>query len=221
MGFALIRPASRPEISAAGAAGARPADADRAAAVLRADYERWSRWGVGVGAFVAATLGSVVAIGMVGALAALPGPPALFDLAVVALAVLVGIAGLVVLVLLWSSGRRVLAAATWWLRLPYAEGWRQRRAGGWLGARTVNFEPRVFVRILSATLALLIGIAGGSLFIRDAIEGIGIMSFLALAVGLIGLLSGLGQLGGVMRLVSGMSEADPLWVRIRSALRGS
>ncbi|MGM1017081.1 MAG: hypothetical protein ACQEW8_06035 [Actinomycetota bacterium] len=220
MGFALIRPASRPEITAAGATGARPADADRAAAALRADYERWSRWGLGVGAFVAAMLGSVVTVGMISAIAALPGPPAGLDLVVLALAAVVGIAGLVVLVLLWVSGRRILSAATWWLRLPYTEGWRQRRAGGWLGARTVNFEPRVFVRILSATLALLIGIAGVVLFIRDVIEGVGIMSFLSLTVGLIGLLSGLGQLGGVMRLVLGMSEADPLWVRVRSGLGG-
>jgi hypothetical protein len=43
------------------------------------------------------------------------------------------------------------------------------------------------------------------------------MTAAAAVVGVIALVAGVGQVGGVMHLVSGLSEADPLWVRIRSA----
>ncbi|MCM3657819.1 hypothetical protein M3147_11200 [Agromyces mediolanus] len=158
MAFALIRSQSRAFLERAGTADARIADADRAATVLRADVERWSRWWLGLLAFT---------------------------------------------------------AVSWWLRLPYTEGGRPRRAAGWLRARLVNLEPRVLVRLVSGTLALLLAVGALALVGRDLVVGTSPMTAAALAVGLIALASALGQLGGVLRLVSAVAEADPLWARIR------
>ncbi|WP_430593243.1 hypothetical protein [Humidisolicoccus flavus] len=221
MAFALILPSSRDAIRASGGDAAKPAEADAAASQLRRDYERLTRWWLGFAAFFMATIGAFVAIGTANEMVRLGGPVATVDLLVVVLAGLISLAGIAILVMLWRSGRVVLDAAVWWLRLPYRQGWRQRNAAGWVGARTVHYELRVFVRITTATLATLIGIGGVSLFVRDLLNGLEIMSFSALAIGLIGLASGFGQFGGVFRLTSGMSEADPLWVRIRSAFASS
>ncbi|GAA2451542.1 hypothetical protein [Agromyces soli] len=216
MSLVLIRPESRPYLSSAGRAGAPPADADRAAAVLRADVERWSRWWLGLLGFGCASLGAFVAIGMVGTIAALGLRPHPTDLVITVLAALLGLAGIALLVALWWSGRRLLRAAAWWLRLPYAEGARVPRAGGWVRARLVNLEPRVLVRLVSGTLALLLAVSGIALVVRDVNEGTGPMTAAAAAVAAIALAAGAGQLGGVLRLVSALGEADPLWVRIRS-----
>lgn len=220
MPFALILPASRPLIAEAGSDDARPVEADRAAAALRADFERWSRWGLGILGFALAAGGAFVAVGLIETVRMLGGTPVGSDLVAIVVAVVVALAGVALLVLLWWSGRRLLSAATWWMRLPYTRGGRQRRAGGWLQARTVNFEPRVFARIVTATLALLIAVGGISLFVRDLIEGPTSMTAAAATVGIVGAVSGIGQIGGVMRIVSGLSERDPLWVRIRSGVIG-
>lgn len=220
MPFALILPASRPLIAEAGSDDARPVEADRAAAALRADFERWSRWGLGILGFALAAGGAFVAVGLIETVRMLGGTPAGSDLVAIVVAVVVALAGVALLVLLWWSGRRLLSAATWWMRLPYTRGGRQRRAGGWLQARTVNFEPRVFARIVTATLALLIAVGGIALFVRDLIEGPSELTVAAGVVGVIAALAGIGQIGGVMRIVSGLSERDPLWVRIRSGVIG-
>lgn len=219
MAFALVLPSSREHLRAAGSPDARPVDADRAAAALRADWERWSRWGVGLLWFLLASTGLLVAAGMIGTIAMLGGTPAALDLVVIVIAVILAAIGLATLIALWRSGRRTLRAASWWLRLPYTRGGRQRRPAGWLRARTVNFEPRVFARITTATLALLLGIAGVSLLIRDLVTGWTSVTAAFRAVGLLALISGGVQFGGVLRLVSALSEGDPLWVRIRSAFR--
>lgn len=216
MSFSLIRPASRPYIAEAGSDDARLVDADRIAATLRADFERWSRWGLGIVGFVLTTAGAFVAVGLVETVRMLGGTPAGVDLVMIVGSSLVALAGIVLLAMLWWTGRRLLAASTWWIRLSYTRGGRRRRAGGWLQARTVNFEPRVFARIVTATLALLIAVGGIALFIRDLNEGVTSMTAAAAVIGAVGVFSGLGQTGGVMRLVSGLSEGDPLWVRIRS-----
>jgi hypothetical protein len=216
MAFALIRPSSRPHIDAARTPDARTVDADRFATVLRTDFERWSRWALGLGGFVLAIGGAFFAAGMIEAVWMLGGSAALVDLVVIVIAVVVGLAGVAILVALWWSGRKILSAASWWLRLPYTAGGRQRRAGGWIRARTVNLEPRVFLRLVTAALALLLAVGGVALFIRDLTGDVTPMTAAAAVVGVIALVAGIGQLGGVMRLVSGLSEADPLWVRIRS-----
>nr|WP_181062934.1 hypothetical protein [Pseudoclavibacter sp. RFBI5] len=217
----VIRSTSAPLVTAAESDEGSPADADRAAAELRRDFERWSRWGLGVLAFVLASVGSFVAVGLVGTVAMLGGAVAGVDLIATVVAALVGVAGIVLLLRLWWTGRRLVVAAAWWLRLPYLRAGRQRRPGGWVQARTINFEPRIFARLATATLALLFSVAGVALVVRDL--GAGLTSFTAATamVAVISGLSGLGQVGGVARLVSGVSELDPLWVRVRSLFAGA
>lgn len=219
MAFAFVLPASRAYIESAGADDARAVDADRAAAALRADYQRWSRWGLGLLAFVLAVLGVFVALGLTTTIVMLGGVPAPLDVAVVVIAALLGVAGIGMLVALWRSGRRILRAASWWMRLPYATGVRQRRAAGWIEARTVNFEGPIFVRIATSSLACLTGVMGLSVLIYDAVEGPSSITPAAVAVGAIALIAGVVQMGGVMRVVSAVAEGDPLRVRIRSGFR--
>lgn len=219
MPFAFVLPASREYIDATGAPDSRPVDADRGAALLRSDYERWSRWGLGLLAFLLAGLGLFVALGMIGTIAMLGGVPGVLDVVIIVVAAALAAAGVAVLVALSRSGRRILRAASSRLRSPYTHGGRQRRPAGWIRARSVNFEPRVFARITTASLALLLGIAGVSLVIRDIVAGWTSVSAAVGAVGLLALISGCGQLGGVLRLVSALSEGDPLWARIRSGFR--
>jgi len=215
MAFALIRPQSRAFLERAGTADARIADADRAATVLRADVERWSRWWLGLLAFTAAVAGAFVAVGFAATLLELGATPHPLDLGALVGSLLIALAGAALLLTLWWSGRRVHAAVSWWLRLPYTEGGRPRRAAGWLRARLVNLEPRVLVRLVSGTLALLLAVGALALVARDLVVGTSPMTAAALAVGLIALASALGQLGGVLRFVSAVAEADPLWARIR------
>lgn len=75
-------------------------DADRAAAVLRTDFERWSRWGLGLLGFALAIGGAFVTAEMIEAVRMLGGSLAPVDLAVIVTAVIVALAGLAVLVAL-------------------------------------------------------------------------------------------------------------------------
>ncbi|MGH1564806.1 hypothetical protein [Mumia sp. DW29H23] len=216
MSFRLIQRASLPWLDVADPS---PVEADRAAAQLRADYERWSRWALGLGAFTAATTGSFTALGVALTADEIDAPMHPIDVVGVAVAAALGLAGTAVLVLLWRSGRRLTRDAAAWMRVPYVVSGRTRTARGWLGARTVNVEPRILVRITSSTLALLLAVAGLSVAVRDLATESSALTFPATVVGLLALLSGLGQVGGVLRLVSGRGEADPLWHRIRTSVR--
>lgn len=219
MAFAFVLPSSRVHIEAAGAEDARPVDADRAAAALRADFERWSRWGLGVGAFVLAVLGVFLSIGLTSTIAMLGGVPGPLDVVVIVVAAVAGAAGIWMLLALWRSGRRLLRAASWWMRLPYVTGARQRRASGWIEARTVNFEGPIFARLTTVSLAMLLGVLGVSVLAYEAAEGPTSLTAAAVSVGVLALVAGCVQAGGVMRIVSAVSERDPLWVRIRSTFR--
>ncbi len=222
MAFALIQAASRPLLAAADAgepaASATPADADRAAAALRRDYERWSRWALGVVGFVVAAGGGFVAAGLVATIAALGGATAV-DVIATVIAGVVALVGAALLVALWRSGRALTRGASFWLRAPYASGQRAPRATGWVQARTVNLEPRVLVRLITATLALLVAVGGIALVVRDLGAGPSIMTVPALLVGVCGAFSGIGQIGGVMRIVNGLSARDPLWSRLTGSTR--
>jgi hypothetical protein len=218
MAFAFVLPSSRPWIGDA-ATGEDAAEATRIAVLLRKDYERWSRWTLGLGAFAAAALGVFVTGGMLDAIAALGGAMTAIDVVVVVIAVAVALAGIVILVRLWRTGRQLTGAAAAWLRVPYRSGAARRRAGGWVLARTVNFDPPIFARLTTATLAFLLAIAGIALLVRDVAGGaFGALSATSAVIGLLALVCAIGQTGGVIRIVSGVSEGDPLWTRIRSAL---
>ncbi|KAA1420627.1 hypothetical protein FE697_016905 [Mumia zhuanghuii] len=216
MPFRLIRPESLPWLDVASPS---PADADRAAAQLRDDYERWSRWSLGLFAFVVAILGLFTALGIASTAYALDVGVHLVDVVAVLVAGGIGLAGTSVLALLWRSGRRLTRAAAAWTRLPYEVSGRTRTAAGWLGARTVNVEARIFVRVTTSTLALLLAVACISVAVRDVVTGTSTVTLAAAAVGVLALLCGLGQMGGVLRIVSGLSEADPLWHRIRTSVK--
>ncbi|WP_395244122.1 hypothetical protein ACGGZK_18670 [Agromyces sp. MMS24-K17] len=85
-------------------------------------------------------------------------------------------------------------------------------------ARTVNFEPPIFARLVTAALAFLCSVSGIAILVRDLVEGaFGGFSAAAGLIGLLALACGVGQAGGVIRIVSGVSEGDPLWARLRSA----
>lgn len=213
----LIQTASRPLIDAMREAATSSANSDGAAEQLRADLERWSRWALGIAAYLLSVTGGFVGFGMIEAIRALGGTPQPVDVVVVLGAVVLFLSGTITLAALWWTGRRLGTAAARWLRSPYSSGGRQRRAGGWLAARTVNFEPRIFARIITGTIAILVGLAGLALLIRDLSAGTTALTGAAAAVAVISLASGIGQLGGVLRLVAALGNADPLWWRIRSA----
>ena len=217
MAFTLIRPESRPWIGGATADDVTAAEADRIALLLRGDYERWSRWAFGLVAFAVTALGVFVAVGMVDAIVQLAGPPALVDLVVTVVAVILAGVAAVGLVRLWLTGRALTTSAVTWLRAPFRAGSRQRRPGGWVQARTVYLEPRNLVRLLTSSLAFLTAIFGVAAAVRDLAAGdFSGMSAAAGLIGLIALACGIGQTGGVLRIGSGIAEGDPLWHRIRS-----
>lgn len=220
MAFTLIRAGSLPLIDAAKAGEGAPAVADRAAAELRSDFERWSRWTLGFVAFLLAVGGSFLALGLLGTVFMLGAFPVGLDLAIVLVASAAALGGSILLVRLWWTGRRLVTAAAWWSRLPYKAGGRTRRPEGWLRARLINFDPRIFARLVTATLSCLIAIGTAALVVRDMVEGVTSLTAAAAVVAVISGLSGLGQAGGVMRLVAGVSEGDPLWARVRSFFSG-
>ena len=222
MAFALIQAGSRPLLAASdaveSAVSAAPAEADRAAAVLRSDYERWSRWALGVAAFAAAAGGGFVAAGLAATIAAL-GRVTAVDVIATVIAAVIALGGAALLVALWRTGRALTRGASHWLRAPYASGRRAPRAAGWVQARTINLEPRILVRLITASLALLIAVGGIALVVRDLVVGPSIMTVPALLVGICGALSGIGQVGGVTRLVNGLGAGDPLWSRLSRTVR--
>lgn len=206
MAFAFISEPARVRLTE----GTASAGGRAAFEVLRRDYQRWSRWGMGMAAYLLALGGSFIAVGFGGALLA-PGVPAgPADLVVVVLAAAVAGVGVWLLVRLARSGATVLRAASAAMRSDAG----RPRARGWLEARTVNFDPPIFVRIVSATLALMIGIAGVALFIHGVTVGVDAMSAAALAIGMLSLAAGAGQAGGVMHLVAALAHRDPLWLRL-------
>ncbi|MGB0101324.1 MAG: hypothetical protein WBP61_13680 [Nocardioides sp.] len=213
MAFAWILPASQEWLGPV-PDDATVHDADRAAAQLRADYERWSRWGLGVGAFVVAVLGLFVSGGMVAVIADVGwfGP---IDVVIVLVGVALAVGGLLVLHRLRRTGRVLSAAAAAWLRMPCARGLRDRSMAGWVGARTINLEPRILARVTTGVLALIVALFGLAAPFSPAFAGMIIVSATFLGIGLLGLACGCCQFGGVLRLVSGVAERDPLWVRLR------
>jgi hypothetical protein len=220
MGFRQISPASRVWLESAGSADARASDADRAVAVLRGDYERWSRLGMGVLAFIvtaaALFIGSAAWSFLLG--------PWLRDAATIVTAIvapLVAAAGAVMLWQLHRSGRRLASAAAWWMRLPYRSGGRSRPARGYVLARTIYLEPALLTRSLTMGCTLLMCILGVAGFVRGIVTADQQVS-VTVALCTLSLISAAcfcGQLGGLARIGAGASEADPIWARTRDSFR--
>lgn len=212
--FEFIQSASRPFLRTPPPAGEeRPAGNPRRQ--LRADYQRWSRLGVGVFGLVLSAFGALFAIGIPLSGARLTA----LDLAVVVIGLVFIVVGVWVLIRLHLSGRAVLTALAWWTAEPYRRGAAARCAAGWAQARTVNYEPPIFVRITTSSLLGLFGLMGICMLWYPVEPGELDLRAAMVAVGVILALTSIGQMGGVMRLVSGLAEADPLWVRIRGAFR--
>ncbi|UNK71681.1 hypothetical protein [Microbacterium sp. H1-D42] len=179
------------------------------------DYRRWSRLLVGAGGVVLAAFGALTAIGIpFSGVRLLPS-----DIAIAVLGGALGIWGIWILVRLQRSGRAVLKALASWTVEPYRTGASARTFSGWVGARTVNFEPPVFARIATSAILGLCGIFGLSTLGFPTPPGALNLIPAAVSMGIVLLATAVGQLGGVMHLVAGLSEADPLWVRIRDAAR--
>ncbi|PRI12144.1 hypothetical protein [Leucobacter massiliensis] len=212
MGFTFILPSSRRLLTSGirdrrseGTAAAR-ADA------FRRDYERWSRWGLGLAAFLVTIPAGFVATGLAGAIEA-AGSSDPIDIVVVGAAALLCIAGGATLFALWRSGRLLARAACEELRAIYSEGWRSPSPWGWAQVRLLNGEPRIFVRLVTGTLALMLAVGGFAVAARDLAAGETMFTLPSLLVALCSACSGLGQLGGVMRIVRGMSAGDPIAAR--------
>jgi hypothetical protein len=132
----------------------------------------------------------------------------------IALVALVALAAAaVVLWRLHRSGRRLARSLRWWLGLR-AGAVPDQGFAGWVAPRAALFNPAVFVRVLTATLAGLVGIFGFSMIGYSATEN-AVLLISAVLWGVLGTACCIGQLGGVIRLVAGLGEADPMWSRVR------
>ncbi|MBY6061590.1 hypothetical protein [Microbacterium esteraromaticum] len=217
MSFRFILPESRPHLTTpAGEGNARPAGDPRRQ--LRRDYERLSRILVGALALlVLAPFGLVATLGV----PLMPGRMMAIDIVMAVIGAVALAAALWLLVKLHRSGRRILIALSWWSREPHLSGAATRAAGGWVRARTVNFEPRIFTRIVAASLIGLLGIFGLSAIAFPGSADNPAFAAVMISWGAVCVLTAAGQMGGVMHLISGIAEQDPLWVRIRGAFRRS
>lgn len=196
-------------VEAAESEAGQPADAVWASQLLSADLMRWSRWWLGLGAFVVAFFAAGTA-GTLGMALVVESPSYLIALAALLVVAVITLA--VCAVVLWRlhrSGRRLARALRWWLALR-AGAVPNQGIAGWIAPRAVLFKPVVFVRVLTATLSGLIGIFGLSMIGYSVMEE-AMLLLATLLWGVLGTACCLGQLGGVMRLVSGLADADPLW----------
>ncbi|GGU14631.1 hypothetical protein [Nocardioides albus] len=190
-------------------------DAVWASKLLSDDLMRGSRWWLGLAAFVLAFVaaGAAGSVGMM----LLIEPPIGGDVIAAVLVMLLAIVVLVAAVgMLWQlhrSGRRLAHSLRWWLALR-ADAVPNQGFAGWVGPRAALFNPSVFVRVLTATLAGLVGIFGFSM-IGYALTENAVLLISAALWGVLGTACLFGQLGGVMKLVAGLGDADPMWSRIR------
>ncbi|NIK59439.1 hypothetical protein [Kribbella shirazensis] len=190
-------------------------DAVWASELLRDDLMRWSRWWLGLAAFVGAFTAAGTA-GSLGMALLVDGPGDMGSVIAVAGILVVAVVTLAICaVVLWRlhrSGRRLARALRWWLGLR--AGMVPRGFAGWIAPRAVLFSPVVFLRVLTATLSGLIGIFGLSMIGYSVTEE-AVLLLASTLWGLLGTASCVGQLGGVMRIVAGLADADPLWGRMR------
>lgn len=216
MAFQFVQPASLPLIAAA-EAGETKTGWDLAARTLRADYERWSRWGMGWAAYAMTIIGILVTVtGIAGLLA---GDNSAGDrVAVLALSVIfaapMGGGGY----LLWRlhrSGRALSRAAARWLRYPYEIGVRRPTLRGWYEPRLVNYEPAFLARIINSALAALMGISGITAALWGPTSDLPGIDVAFGAVGVVSVCCAAGQFGGIQRIVNALAMRDPIWRFLR------
>lgn len=215
MRFRFILPASRPLLigpSPDRSVDDAPQPLD-AAALLSADYRRWSRLLVGTVATLCSTVALFLGLGLVTSGTRLTSTDAAIAVALLA----ASLVGLVVLLQLHRSGRALLTATHRWTALHHRSGQGRPSAAGWLAARTVNVEPPVFARIATSSLAGIAGILGVSTIAMPRDPGALDLAPAAATSGILLLVVCAGQMGGVMRLVNAIAEGDALWTRIRGA----
>lgn len=191
-------------------------DAVWASKLLSDDLMRWSRWWLGLAAFVVAFVAAAVA-GSFGMMSLVDAPGGTGEVIVVlAVAVVAFVVLVVTSIVLWRlhrSGRRLARSLRWWLaRRAYAVP--NQGFAGWVAPRAALFNPAVFVRVLTATLAGLVGIFGFSMIGYSVTEN-AVLLISAVLWGVLGTACCIGQLGGVMRLVAGLGDADPIWSRVQ------
>lgn len=190
-------------------------DAVWASQLLSDDLMRWSRWWLGLAGFAIAFVaaGTAGSVGMMLFIEPPTGGDVVAAVIVVVLAVVVLGAAAWTLWRLHRSGRRLARSLRWWLALRAGAVPHQGFAG-WVAPRAVLFNPSVFVRVLTATLAGLVGIFGLSMIGYALSENV-VLLISATLWGVLGTACCIGQLGGVMRLVAGLGDTDPMWSRIR------
>ena len=225
--YSFLLPASREFLGGPGSDAAAGWQADRAARLLRDDYERWSRLALGVLAFAAAAGGGFIAVLFVGLSIAWRVLPQGGDLVIGLVALLVAAAGIVVLVRLRRTGRDLTRSAAAWIVSPFRSGERSPSLGGWVAARTVNIEAPIFARITAASLTMLLAIGAWSIAVaaflapQEFALGPGENAAYGVAAGYVAFLATLcggGLIAGPMRLAHSLGDGDPLWVRLRSAV---
>lgn len=215
MMFRFIQPASRPLLSPADGSTPPPQPQAVARRQLDRDYRRWTRLLVGAVGLTLAVFGTFVGFGMPFSGVALTP----VDVAIGIVGSLTGVAGVWIIVRPHLSGRALLKALAWWTAEPYRTGAARASAAGWFAARTVNFEPPIFARIVTSSILGLFGIFAVSTLALPTPPGAANLAPAGVSIGVILLATSAGQMGGVMHLVSGRAVADPVWMRIRGAFK--
>jgi hypothetical protein len=202
-------------VDAAEAERGHPTDAVWVSRLLSDDLMRWSRWWLGFAGFVVAFVaaGVVGSVGMMLLIEAPGGGDTIVAVIVMVLAIVVLVAAAGLLWQLHRSGRRLARSLRWWLALR-ADAVPHQGFVGWVAPRAVLFNPSVFARVLTGTLAGLVGIFGFSM-IGYALTENAVLLISAALWGVLGTASCIGQFGGVIRLVAGLGGSDPVRSRIR------
>ena len=206
---------SREWVEAAEAERGHSTDAVWASKLLSDDLMRWSRWWLGLAVFVLAFVaaGVVGSVGMMLLIEPPGGGDTIVAIVVMVLAIVVLVAAAGMLWRLHRSGRRLARSLRWWLALR-ADAVPNQGFAGWVAPRAALFNPSVFVRVLTGTLAGLVAIFGFSMIGYALTENVVLLISAALW-GVLGVACCIGQFGGVIRLVAGLGDADPVWSRIR------
>lgn len=186
-------------------------EAPHAAQALRDDYGRWSRWCLGVSAFI--VLLASAAAGLAPFARWLLSPAVeltLLEGLIAGVSIALAVSSAIVLWQLHHSGRRLTRALAWWTGLLSRSG----------EARDADpaIDAPVLARIVSGTVAAIVAIAAiVGVFWPGAFDGAlaGALPVWAVA----GALCAVGQLGGAARVMRGAAAAARAHGRVAVAGR--